>query len=163
MCSGKEKLHKQNVLNLIYKQAIRITEKRHLIWNEMFYRNLLIYQRNGDNLIDIDLDIVLVFFSWGLSHSGIFSLIWRRHQYRWRATNFDLYSALMAIEQWGLACHTYCDMGHPFIMVISEDPWHSHLLPSVWQWSCHYLVFFRLKFVAAGIPTPNHPHARLTL
>ena len=30
-----------------------------------------------------------------------------------------------------LAYHTYCDTGHPFIMVISEDPWHSHLLPSV--------------------------------
>ena len=26
-----------------------------------------------------------------------------------------------------LACHTYYDTGHPFIMVISEDPWHSHL------------------------------------
>ena len=25
-------------------------------------------------------------------------------------------------------------------MVISEDSWHSNLLPSVWQWSCHYLV-----------------------
>ena len=24
-----------------------------------------------------------------------------------------------------LACHTYCDKGHPFIMVISEDLWHS--------------------------------------
>ena len=29
-----------------------------------------------------------------------------------------------------LACHTYCDTGHPFIMVISEDLWHSHLFPS---------------------------------
>ena len=36
-----------------------------------------------------------------------------------------------------LACNTYCDTGLLFIMVISEDPWHSHLLPSVWQWSCH--------------------------
>ena len=35
-----------------------------------------------------------------------------------------------------LACLTYCDKGHSFIMVISEDPWHSHLLPSVWQWRC---------------------------
>ena len=26
-----------------------------------------------------------------------------------------------------LACHTYCDTGHPFIMFISEDPWHLHL------------------------------------
>ena len=30
-----------------------------------------------------------------------------------------------------LACHTYCDTGHSFIMVISEDLQHSHLLPSV--------------------------------
>ena len=30
-----------------------------------------------------------------------FSLIWRSHHNRWRATNFDLYSAFMAIEQWG--------------------------------------------------------------
>ena len=30
-----------------------------------------------------------------------FSLIWRRHHYRWRAANFDLCSALMVIEQWG--------------------------------------------------------------
>ena len=24
-----------------------------------------------------------------------------------------------------LTCHTYCDTGHPFIMVISDDPWYS--------------------------------------
>ena len=29
-----------------------------------------------------------------------------------------------------LACHTYFNTGHPFIMVISEDTWHSHLLLS---------------------------------
>ena len=30
-----------------------------------------------------------------------FSLIWRRHYYRWRTAKFDLCSARMAIEQWG--------------------------------------------------------------
>ena len=30
-----------------------------------------------------------------------------------------------------LACHTICDTGHPFIMVISEILWHSHLRPNV--------------------------------
>ena len=45
-----------------------------------------------------------------------------------------------------LACHTYCDKGHLFITVISEDPWHSHLLLSIWQWSCHYL-FLRVRSV----------------
>ena len=38
-----------------------------------------------------------------------------------------------------LACHTYCDTGHPFIMVIFKAPLHSHLLPCVKQWSCRYL------------------------
>ena len=45
-----------------------------------------------------------------------------------------LCSALITIvNKWFLACHTYCDTGHSFIMVISEDPWHSHLLPGIWQ------------------------------
>ena len=52
-----------------------------------------------------------------------------------------------------LTCYTYCNTGLPFIMVISEDPLHSHLLPSVWQWSCHYL-FLRFRFVATGDRTP---------
>ena len=97
------------------------------------------------------------------SHSRIFSNISRRHLCRWRAPNFDLYSTLMALSSEGsLAYHTYCDTGHPFIMVISEDPWHSHLLPSVWQWSCHYL-FLRLRSVASGIRTPNLPLGSRTL
>ena len=29
------------------------------------------------------------------------SLIWRRHHCWWKDANFDLFSALMAIEQWG--------------------------------------------------------------
>ena len=43
--------------------------------------------------------------------------------------------------------------GLPFIMVISEDTWHSHLLPSVWQLSFQYL-FLRLRSVATGDRTP---------
>ena len=58
-----------------------------------------------------------------------FSLIWWRHHCRWRVANFDLCSAHKALSSEGsLACYTYCDTGHPFIMVISEDPWHRHLL-----------------------------------
>ena len=58
----------------------------------------------------------------------------------WRGANFDLCSALMAIEQWVFFSVPHVMWhGHPFLMVISEDPWHSHLMPSVWQWSCHNL------------------------
>ena len=60
------------------------------------------------------------------------------------------------------ACRTYCDRLHPYKMVISEDPWHKHLLRNVLQWSCHYL-FLLLSSVAALIPTANLPHTRRTL
>ena len=50
-----------------------------------------------------------------------FSLIWRCQHCRWRAVNFNLCSAIMAIEQWrffseGEACHTYCETGHSFVI-----------------------------------------------
>ena len=55
------------------------------------------------------------FFVVFLEYFQNLSLIWRRHHYRWRAINFDLYSAVMAIDQWGfLTCHTYCDTDQPF-------------------------------------------------
>ena len=53
-----------------------------------------------------------------------FSLIWRCHHYRWWPLSSEGF----------LACNTFCDTGHPFIMVILEDPWHAHLLPSAWKW-----------------------------
>ena len=43
---------------------------------------------------------------------------------------YDRHSWPMSSEG-SFECHTYCDMWHLFIMVISEDPLHSHLLPSV--------------------------------
>ena len=54
-----------------------------------------------------------------------------------------------------LACHTYCDTGHPFIKVISYDPCH-------WQWSCLYL-FLRHESLVAWIRTPNLQLARRML
>ena len=52
-----------------------------------------------------------------------------------------------------LTCRTHYNTGQPYILVISEDQWHSHLLPSVWQWSCHCL-FLRLRSVPTGDRTP---------
>ena len=39
-------------------------------------------------------------FVWFIVPLEDISFIWRRHHSRWRAANFDLCSALMAIEQW---------------------------------------------------------------
>ena len=70
------------------------------------------------------------------------SLIWRRHHCRWRAANFDLCSALMAIEQWGFFSVSHILWhGASVYNCHPEDlwHWHWHLVQSVWQWGCHYL------------------------
>ena len=58
---------------------------------------------------------------------------------------------------WGndssLTCHIYCERGHPFIMAISKDPGHSHLLLSVWQWSCHYLFLWQSGWDSSTQPS----------
>ena len=67
-------------------------------------------------------------------------------------------SALMAIEQWGFFSMSHLLWhGHPFIMVISEDPWQSHLMPSIEQWSCHFLF----KQLGLSRPEFKHPTFRL--
>ena len=53
-----------------------------------------------------------------------FSFVWRSQGLQF-LTNTQ-YSWPLSIEGF-LMCHTYCDTGHPFIMVILEDLWHSHL------------------------------------
>ena len=104
--------------------------------------------------------IIFCLFVCFLSHSRIFYLT---------ITVKGLQILTNARNSWplssegSLACHTYCDTGYPCIMVISEDPRHSHihLLLSIWQWSCHYL-FLQLGSVAAGIRTTILTLARRT-
>lgn len=54
----------------------------------------------------------------------------------------------------GVLWRVYCETRHPFMIVISKEPRHSHMLPSVWQYGCLYL-FERLSFVAFGDRTPE--------
>ena len=77
-----------------------------------------------------------------------FSLIWRRHHYRWRAWNFYLCLEPMIMEQWGF-------------FRVPQLLWHQavyngQLLPSSWRWSCQYLFYdcFYHRSVATGIWTP---------
>ena len=72
--------------------------------------------------------VCLFGFVWIFSSKN-FSLNWRRYRCLWRTANFDLRS--LSSED-SLACHI-CHTRDPFLMVGSEDPWHSHLMPSVWQ------------------------------
>ena len=49
-----------------------------------------------------------------------------------------------------LACHTFCDMGHPFRMVNFEDLLQLHILQSIKQLSCHYLFYNDLCLLRMG-------------
>ena len=51
---------------------------------------------------------------------GNFSPKWRIHLYRWRASNFDPYSALVAIEQWGF-------FSVPYILWHRSSVYNGHL------------------------------------
>ena len=59
---------------------------------------------------------------------------WRRRLYL--ALYYTWHSWPLSSEA-TLACHTLCDSGHPFIMVISKDPEHSHLFQSA-DTTCFY-------------------------
>ena len=63
-----------------------------------------------------------------------FSLIWRCQHWRWGARH-----SWPLNSEGSFTCHIYCDTGIPFLMAIAEDPCYPNLLPSAWQWSCHYL------------------------
>ena len=81
-----------------------------------------------------------------------FSLIYRRQRYQYQLT-FARYLHVWPLSSKGsLECHTYCDTGHPFIMVIFEDPWHSH------QWRAVTTCFYYLGLSRLGF---EHPTFRL--
>ena len=70
----------------------------------------------------------------------IFLLIWKRHHCRWRAENFDLCSALMAIEQWGVFYVSHLLWHGPtFYNGHFRGPVTLTTVANVWQWSCPYL------------------------
>ena len=92
-----------------------------------------------------------------------FTYIWKRHNGRWRAANFDLCSALMAIEQ------------RVFFSVPPHLLWHeasvyngqlrrpATLKPITERLATTYYLFLRLRPVEAGYRTPNLPLARPSL
>ena len=91
-------------------------------------------------------------------HTWDFSLIWRSPL---PLKGYKFWSMLGVYGHWAVrvlkhathARHTYYDTDLPFLIDIFEVPWHTHLLPRVWQWSCHYLLL-RLVSVAIGDRTP---------
>ena len=80
-----------------------------------------------------------------------------------KGCKFDLRSALMAIEQWGF-------LSVPHLLINGASVYNSHLrgpvtLTPIAEFLAVELSLLdlRLRSVAAGIRTPNLPHARWTL
>ena len=90
-----------------------------------------------------------------------FSLIWRRHHYRWKAENFDLCQVIIAIKQWG-----FFNVSH--LLWHGASVYNGHLREPVTltpiaerlavecTWSLP--VFYDLG-LSAGIRTPTFPLA----
>ena len=109
--------------------------------------------------INIFIDWFVLGFSGPLEN---FSLIWRRHHCRWRATNFDLCSALMAIEQWGI-------FNVPHLLWHGQTLFNDHLRGPVIHTCCRAFdsgaiaTFFNELDLSRPGTEPDLPHARRTL
>ena len=112
-----------------------------------------------NKIVALSLDHICFVCLWFIVPLENFSLIWRRHHYRWRAANFDLCLAFMAVEQWGF-------FSVPHLLWHGASVYNGHLRGPVTLTSlaerlagnCHYL-FWQLRSVAAEIWTPNLPSA----
>ena len=83
-----------------------------------------------------------------------FSLIWRRHNCQWRAANFYLCLAFMAIEQWG-----FFSVPHLMWHVASVYNGHlwgpmTHLLQSIW-YGAVTTWFYDLGLLQLGFEHPT--------
>ena len=86
-----------------------------------------------------------------------FSLIWRRHHYRWRTASFDLFSVLMTIEQWGF-------FRMPHLLWHGASVYNGHLTPFAERLAVELSIpVLRLKSIAAWIRIPNLSLAGPTL
>lgn len=69
-----------------------------------------------------------------------FSLIWRRYHYRWITSNFDRFSELMAIRQWGFV---------PLLQCLWSSVYNCHL-------RVHYLLTSAPACEANVLPLKHH-------
>ena len=83
-------------------------------WKESYYNFVFLFT-------NICLGFIEFFHSYGdvtIIGEGLQILTYARHSWPLNSEG-------------SLASHTYCGTGHQFIIFISEDPWHAHLLPSI--------------------------------
>ena len=78
---------------VVYGNAIAVLSNRLTYWDELC---------NLSEFLLIKIQCICLFVClFVCSHSRIFTHM-ETSPYQWRAANFDLYSTLMAIEQWGI-------------------------------------------------------------
>ena len=132
---------------LIRRLYLTLTQKQLNLLSSLQIYRIFCYPNILDNI-----NICVCFVGFYVHFENI-SFIWIRHHYRWRASNLNLYSAIMAIKQWWfLSVSQWQWHRSSCMMVISEDPWQSHVLPSAWMWSCHNLLL-RIRSVSTRLPT----------
>ena len=81
-----------------------------------------------------------------------FSLIWRRHHYRWRTASFDLFSVLMTIEQWGF-------FRMPHLLWHGASVYNGHLTPFAERLAVELSIPNFTTYVYCGLDSNTQPFA----
>ena len=95
----KHQYGKKNIYSY-FARANKIQQKRFNVSTKISFCSNDFFVRTNFYLLPFDTWFVCLFVDF--CPTPEFALILRRHNYRSRAANCDLYSALMVIEQWGI-------------------------------------------------------------
>ena len=109
---------------------------------DMFYENfLMIIQMNPTSMLKHILQSIFQLYLFGFfsptreffTHLMTSPLMVKGCKFRLMLGTHGHWAVrvLWLSSEGSLMCHTYCDTGQPFLMVISKDPWNSYLLPSI--------------------------------
>lgn len=131
---------KNAIYYTIHKKKI-IVNRIQLMWRwkgeEVTKKKVRIQNYSTDHTDRYTYFVILVFF---YLRKNFFFLFGVCHRYRWRATHFYLYSALITVVQW-----KFFNVSQ---IVARSIRFYGQLrLPQtvkpviVWQWSCHYPIY----------------------
>ena len=95
-------------------------------WNDFRNNCFNVVNKLNPQIQQVNILFVCLRFLWSLSRifhaNGNVTII---------GEGLQIWHSWPLSSEGSLACPICYDMGHPFVMVISEDLWHLHLLPSI--------------------------------
>ena len=146
----------------IFDKSIFTLQKKKIRWT-LNVKNIISYvsvHTQGRHISGFKCLIFCLFVFW--VPLDMLSIIWRHHNYRWRAPNFELYYALLATRHWGF-------FSVPYLPWYRGSVYNGHLqglvtvTPIAERFPLKLLLPVLTTCAAAWIRTPTYLYTKRTL